>query len=110
MYPADKERVLRELADVEACAVVGMADERLGERVAVAVHLREDETVGEDELRAHCLADLAKYKVPERWLFVDGFPRNSIGKIDSPRPPGPVRLESPPTYRLRHLTAYIAAK
>jgi acyl-CoA synthetase (AMP-forming)/AMP-acid ligase II len=81
VYPAEIERVLHERPEVEACAVVGLPDERLGERVAVAVQLRAGATVGEDELRQHCLANLAKYKVPERWLFVDGFPRNSMGKI-----------------------------
>jgi long-chain acyl-CoA synthetase len=81
VYPAEIERVLHERPEVEACAVVGLADERLGERVAVAVQLRPGATVTEDDLRAHCLANLAKYKVPERWLFVDGFPRNSMGKI-----------------------------
>jgi acyl-CoA synthetase (AMP-forming)/AMP-acid ligase II len=81
VYPAEIERVLHERPEVEACAVVGLPDERLGERVAVAVQLREGATVTEDELRAHCLANLAKYKVPERWLFVDGFPRNTMGKI-----------------------------
>jgi long-chain acyl-CoA synthetase len=81
VYPAEIERVLHELPQVEACAVVGLPDERLGERVAVAVQRRAGASIGEDELRAHCLANLAKYKVPERWLFVDAFPRNSMGKI-----------------------------
>lgn len=81
VYPAEIERVLHELPDVEACAVVGVPDERLGERAAIAVQLRAGATVGEAELRAHCFANLAKYKVPERWLFVDDFPRNSMGKI-----------------------------
>jgi acyl-CoA synthetase (AMP-forming)/AMP-acid ligase II len=73
--------VLHERPEIEACAVVGLPDERLGERVAVAIQLREGATADEEELRAHCLANLARYKVPERWLFVDGFPRNSMGKI-----------------------------
>ena len=81
VYPAEIERVLHERDEVEACAVVGLPDERLGERVAVAVQLREGASITEDELREHCLANLAKYKVPERWLFVDAFPRNSMGKI-----------------------------
>lgn len=85
VYPAEIERVLHERPEVEACAVVGLPDERLGERVAVAVQLREGamvtEAAAEDLLREHCLANLAKYKVPERWLFVAGFPRNSMGKI-----------------------------
>jgi len=81
VYPAEIERVLHELPEIEACAVVGVPDERLGERVVAAVQLRPGATITEEELRAHCLANLAKYKVPERWLFVDEFPRNSMGKI-----------------------------
>jgi acyl-CoA synthetase (AMP-forming)/AMP-acid ligase II len=85
VYPAEIERVLHERPEIEACAVVGLPDERLGERVAVAVQLRDGatvtETAAEELLREHCLANLARYKVPERWLFVDGFPRNSMGKI-----------------------------
>jgi long-chain acyl-CoA synthetase len=81
VYPAEIERVLHERPEVEACAVVGLPDERLGERVAVAVQLRAGATVTEEELRAHCEANLAKYKIPERWRFVDEFPRNSMGKI-----------------------------
>ncbi|MGZ4681053.1 MAG: hypothetical protein ACXV8G_01160, partial [Acidimicrobiales bacterium] len=34
-----------------------------------------------DELRRHCAANLAAYKVPERFVVVDGFPRNSMDKI-----------------------------
>ncbi len=81
VYPAEIERVLHELPEIEACAVVGLPDERLGERVAIAVQLCAGAAVTEAELRAHCEANLAKYKIPERWLFVDDFPRNSMGKI-----------------------------
>jgi acyl-CoA synthetase (AMP-forming)/AMP-acid ligase II len=37
--------------------------------------------VAEDALREHCVANLAKYKVPERFVVVDAFPRNAMGKI-----------------------------
>jgi len=81
VYPAEVERVVHEIDGVVACAVVGVADERLGERVAAAVEIAPGATVTAEQLTAHCLANLAKYKVPERWVFVDGFPRNSMGKI-----------------------------
>ena len=81
VYPREVEEVLMTHPAVAVAAVVGLPDERLGERVAVAVQLRDGATVTEDELREHCLANLARYKVPERWLFVEGFPRNSMGKI-----------------------------
>lgn len=81
VYPAEVERVVHELPEVAACAVVGIPDERLGERVMAAVELRPGASLTADELTTHCLANLAKYKVPERWIFVDEFPRNSMGKI-----------------------------
>jgi acyl-CoA synthetase (AMP-forming)/AMP-acid ligase II len=77
IYPAEVERVLQSFDGVVASAVLGVADERLGERV---VALLEGE-VDEDALREHCLANLAKYKVPERFVFVDALPRNAMNKI-----------------------------
>jgi acyl-CoA synthetase (AMP-forming)/AMP-acid ligase II len=81
VYPAEIERVVHELDAVAACAVVGLPDDRLGERVVAAVELVPGAVVTEQELTAHCLANLARYKVPERWVFVDEFPRNSMNKI-----------------------------
>jgi acyl-CoA synthetase (AMP-forming)/AMP-acid ligase II len=81
VYPAEVERVLHEAAGVAASAVLGVADERLGERVVAIVEPVAGATLVEEELRAHCLANLAKYKVPERFVVVDAFPRNAMGKI-----------------------------
>ena len=92
VYPAEIERVLHELDGVAACAVVGVPDERLGERVVAAVELADGAAVtAEDALREHCLANLAKYKVPERWVFVDAFPRNSMNKIQRREGSAPFR-------------------
>jgi long-chain acyl-CoA synthetase len=81
VYPAEVERVLHEDTRVAACAVVGIPDERLGERVAAAVVVAEGATVTGDQLRTHCAASLARYKVPEVILFVDDLPRNAMGKV-----------------------------
>lgn len=81
VYPAEVERVLLEAPGIAACAVLGVPDERLGERVVAAVELAPGVTLDEDALRAHCVANLAKYKVPERFTVVDQFPRNAMGKI-----------------------------
>ncbi|HXY92868.1 MAG TPA: AMP-binding protein [Acidimicrobiia bacterium] len=81
VYPAEVERVVHEIDGVVACAVVGVPDERLGERVVAAVELAPGANVTAEQLTQHCLANLAKYKVPERWVFVDSFPRNSMNKI-----------------------------
>ena len=100
VYPAEVERVLHEAPGVAACAVIGVPDERLGERVMAAVQAEAGAAVDEETLRAHCLARLARYKVPERFLAVDDFPRNAMGKIArrelthlfDPPPPEPPEL------------------
>jgi acyl-CoA synthetase (AMP-forming)/AMP-acid ligase II len=56
-------------------------DERLGERVVAAVVRGADASLTADELRDHCGRSLARYKVPERFLFVDELPRNAMGKV-----------------------------
>ena len=81
VYPAEIERVLHEDSRVAACAVVGVPDTRLGERVMAAVRLAREATATEAELLAHCRENLARYKVPERILLVDAFPETPMGKI-----------------------------
>jgi acyl-CoA synthetase (AMP-forming)/AMP-acid ligase II len=34
-----------------------------------------------DDLAAHCATELARYKVPDRFLLVDDLPRNAMGKV-----------------------------
>jgi long-chain acyl-CoA synthetase len=81
VYPAEVERVLLEHPDVDAGAVLGVADERLGERVAAVVQPVPGASVDVDDVHAHLLANLARYKVPERIAVVDALPRNAMGKI-----------------------------
>jgi acyl-CoA synthetase (AMP-forming)/AMP-acid ligase II len=81
VYPAEVERVFAEFPGVAASAVVGVPDERLGERVVALVQPEPDVTLDLEALRAHLGAHLAKYKVPERLTVVDALPRNSMGKI-----------------------------
>jgi acyl-CoA synthetase (AMP-forming)/AMP-acid ligase II len=78
VYPAEVERVLLEAPGVDASAVFGIPDERLGERVMAII---ESESFDEAAVRAHCEANLARYKVPERFGRVDQLPRNAMGKI-----------------------------
>src|SRR3546814_4927161 len=79
VYPAEVERVLQELDGVTASAVVGVPDERLGERIVALVE--SDRELDEDVVRKHCAGQLAKYKVSERIDVVAGLQSNAIGKI-----------------------------
>jgi acyl-CoA synthetase (AMP-forming)/AMP-acid ligase II len=80
VYPAEVERVLLEAPGVGACAVLGVPDERLGERVVAVVEAAAP-PLDEEAVRAHCLAHLARYKVPERFVAVEALPRNAMGKV-----------------------------
>jgi len=83
VYPAEVERVLLEHPAVRGAAVVGVPDERLGERVTAVIELDDAAEPGvvPPDLDQHLLANLAKYKVPERIVVVDGLPRNAMGKV-----------------------------
>jgi O-succinylbenzoic acid--CoA ligase len=80
VYPGEVERVIDQLDGVTASCVVGVADERLGERVVALVEPAAGAELTADALGAHCAAHLARYKVPERFLF-GPLPRNSMGKV-----------------------------
>ncbi len=84
VYPAEIERVLHADARVAACAVVGKADHRLGEIVMAFVQPAPDagpHAMIQDDLIALCQRELARYKVPAAWVFVDNMPRNAMNKI-----------------------------
>src|SRR5439155_15272028 len=81
VYPAEVERVLGDAPGVAGCAVLGLANERLGERVVAVVQARPGETIDVAEVSAHCPVHLARYKVPERFVVVDELPRNAMGKV-----------------------------
>ncbi len=84
VYPAEVERVLVEAPGVSACAVVGVPDERLGERVGAAVEAAAGGTVDIPSVLEFCRARLAGYKVPERMVVVERLPRNQMGKVPGP--------------------------
>ena len=88
VYPAEVERVLSEAPGVAGCAVFGVADDRLGERVMAIVEPAPGATLDEGSLRAYCLEQLARYKVPERITVVGVIPRNAMGKVQRAPLPG----------------------
>jgi len=81
VYPAEVERVVHGDRRVRACAAVGRPDGRLGERVVAFVEVAPGAEVAAADLDAMCRAELAGYKVPDEWIFVDRLPRNAMGKV-----------------------------
>ena len=80
VYPQVVERVVNDCPGVRESAVVGVPDERKGERVAVAV-VRDDPSLDEARLRAFWSERLVDYQRPKVILFVDSLPRNAMGKV-----------------------------
>ncbi len=78
------EETLREHPAIAECAVVGVPDEEWGQRVAVAVVLKENGTLDLAMLRTWARESLAGYKLPSRLLVVESLPRNAMGKVVKP--------------------------
>jgi O-succinylbenzoic acid--CoA ligase len=83
--PSEVEAVLEEHPEVAEAAVFAVADERWGEAVHAQVVARG--AVDEEELRAHCAARLAAYKVPKAIGFTAALPRTASGKLQRRRLP-----------------------
>jgi O-succinylbenzoic acid--CoA ligase len=80
--PTEVEAVLEEHPGVLEAAAVGRADERWGEAVTALVVVRNGAKLHGEELRAHCAARLAPYKVPKEVALVAGpLPRTRSGKL-----------------------------
>ena len=81
VYPAEVERVIERLSEVRASAVIGMPDDRLGQLVAAVVETDPGTTLSPADVIEHCREFLARYKVPEKVVFVESLPRNAMGKV-----------------------------
>lgn len=81
VYPAEVEKLLAEHPAIGMVAVVGVPDERLGEVGKAFVVLRPGASASEADLIAWSRENMANYKVPRSFAFVEDLPRNASGKV-----------------------------
>jgi len=82
IYPVEIENRFLEHHDIQETAVFGIAEERMGEEVAVVVRLKQGATMSEEQLVVYAKEHLAAYKVPTSVFFTDEpLPRNATNKI-----------------------------
>jgi len=81
VYSVEVENVLAMHPAVAACAVIGLPDERWGQRVHALVVLAAGAGATEAELRAFCRPHLAGYKLPRGVEFVPSLATSSAGKV-----------------------------
>ena len=82
IYPEEVEDALKGHPDVFDALVVGVPDDRFGERVAAVVAARPGTAPTLEDLAAHCRKTLAGYKVPRQLTLVDAVKRSPAGKAN----------------------------
>ncbi|MEP7110237.1 MAG: AMP-binding protein [Ferruginibacter sp.] len=81
IYPREIEEFLYghdAIADVQ---VIGVPSEKYVEEVMAWVRLKDGHTASACELQEYCKKQIAQFKIPKYWKFVDGFPMTVTGKI-----------------------------
>ncbi|KFX68933.1 AMP-binding protein [Pseudomonas taeanensis MS-3] len=81
IYPREIEEFLFSHPAVADVQVIGVPDAKYGEEIAVWVILHAGQACGAEELRAYCKANIAHFKVPRYFKFVDQFPMTVTGKV-----------------------------
>jgi len=81
IYPREVEEVLLRHDAVLEVSVVGATHPEWGEEVVAFVVAKPGAVVQAGELDAVCLAHIARFKRPKRYLFVDALPKNNYGKV-----------------------------
>jgi fatty-acyl-CoA synthase len=67
---------------VKEASVVGVPDEKWGERPLASIVVKDGVEVSVEELRDFLKGRIAGWQVPERWAFIDEVPKTSVGKFD----------------------------
>ena len=82
VFPREIEEVLYRNPGVEEAAVVAKTDSYRGELPVAFIVPGTEDGVDEDVLRRYCTENLASYKIPAEFHFVDHLPKTVVGKVD----------------------------
>jgi fatty-acyl-CoA synthase len=78
---SEVERVVYQMPQVREAAIIGVPDEKWGERPVAVVALNPGHTLDYETLASHCRAHLAAFKVPKQLILREQLPRNPSGKV-----------------------------
>ncbi|QNK82140.1 AMP-binding protein [Nakamurella sp. PAMC28650] len=81
VYSAEVEQALMQHPDIADCAVIGLPDDKWGERVTAVLQLRPGAAVTSDEVRAFVKARVGSVKSPKQVEFWADLPRSKVGKV-----------------------------
>lgn len=81
IYPREVEEALLTHADVREVSAIGVPDPDWGEIVVACVVLEDGAAANDQVLDAHCLASIARFKRPKRYVYLPSLPKNNYGKV-----------------------------
>src|SRR6195952_3701358 len=81
VFPAEVEDTISKMDGVREVAVIGVDDEKMGQRLAAYVVKDGKGSLSEDDIKGEVKSNLARHKVPRDVHFIDELPRNATGKI-----------------------------
>jgi malonyl-CoA/methylmalonyl-CoA synthetase len=79
--PKEIEGIVNQLDEVKESSVVGIADEKWGERIVAAVVVRPGADLAPVDVKEHCKRHLHDWKCPKEVVFVEELPKNTMGKV-----------------------------
>ena len=82
VFPREIEEVLHRNPGVEEAAVVAKTDSYRGELPVAFIVPGKENGADEEVLRRYCTENLASYKIPAEFHFVDHLPKTVVGKVD----------------------------
>jgi acyl-CoA synthetase (AMP-forming)/AMP-acid ligase II len=82
VFPEEVESALKAHPGVVDAVVVGLPDERWGEKVTAVVQARDGVDLTLEDIQQHCRTHIAGYKVPRTLVLVDEVVRSPSGKAD----------------------------
>jgi long-chain acyl-CoA synthetase len=81
VYCSEVENALASHDSVQACAAVGLPDDKWGERVHAVIIRKPGCDISAEELDTHVRSRLAGYKAPKSYEFADSLPLSAVGKV-----------------------------
>jgi long-chain acyl-CoA synthetase len=81
IYPREVEEALLTHGDVREVSAIGVPDPEWGEVVVACVVLEKGAAADDAKLDAHCLASIARFKRPKRYVYLEALPKNNYGKV-----------------------------
>ena len=81
IYPREIEEALLTHPEVDEISIIGRPHADWGEEVVAFVVVRKGGAVTPEELDRHCIEQIARFKRPKEYFFVEELPKNNYGKV-----------------------------